>query len=729
MKNNYKDIEPSNGTVTKTTETDIAKRETSDRQSILMSEMQAKLDAINKSTAVIEFYPDGTVSTANDLFLKAIGYTLAEIQGKHHRMFCEQAYANSNEYKMFWEKLNRGEYDAATYKRIGKNGKEIYIQASYNPILDHNNKVVKVIKFATDVTAQMMQNALNIGQINAISKSTAIIEFNMDGTIITANELFVNTVGYTIEEIKGKHHRMFCEPAYTNSNEYKMFWEKLNRGEYEAATYKRIGKNGKEIYIQASYNPILDHNNKVVKVIKFATDVTEFTIGFNAASNFISEISKGNFDAAMNIKGVKLSGDILTVTNDLLALRDTIKGIVGDINNIVNKAGAEGQLRERLVTDKFEGQWKSLGDAINILLINISEPVLEINRIITAISMGDLTQSFKMQAKGDIKDMADALNIALKNLNKLMKEIEKSSYTIATSSVQMNNRTESAKKSTKEVASAIQQMASGAQDQATRTDESSKLVETILRSSNEVGKKAEIINTSAEKGQESCQNGMKIIKQVVDNMNGISGSADITSNSIEVLTNRSEEISRTLNVITDIASQTNLLALNAAIEAARAGDAGRGFAVVAEEIRKLAEDSRKSAVDIDKVIKDVQKDIQSANKAIDKMKNSVESGSQASKSAEEVFNVIYSSSTETFSLSKEILAGTTSQKEGIGTVVKNIEKIVVVAEEVASGTQEVANSSIELNKSMDEIAQTGDNLSKVAEELKKGIDQFKLSNN
>ncbi len=239
------------------------------------SDFEGQIDAIGKSQAVIEFNLDGTVVKANDNFLGCLGYTLDEIKGQHHRMFCDPSFAQSAEYKQFWDALNRGQYQAGEFKRIGKGKKEIWIQASYNPIFDRSGKPVKVVKYATDVTAAKLQNADFQGQIDAVSKSQAVIEFNLDGTIVKANDNFLGCLGYSLDEIKGKHHRMFCDPAYTQSSEYRAFWDALNRGEYQAAEYKRFGKGGKEIWIQASYNPILDLNGKPFKVVKYASDITE----------------------------------------------------------------------------------------------------------------------------------------------------------------------------------------------------------------------------------------------------------------------------------------------------------------------------------------------------------------------------------------------------------------------------------------------------------------------
>jgi methyl-accepting chemotaxis protein len=697
-------------------------------------EMNGQFAAIDSTSAYIEFNMDGTVRIANALFLSATKYTLDEIKGQHHQIFVDKKEAFSPTYSTFWNNLRAGIPQVGEFKRIAKDGSEIWLTANYTPVLDLAGKPVKVIKLATDTTVQKLRNADFEGQLEAIGKSNAVIEFNLDGSVIKANDIFLHLLGYQFDEIKGQHHQIFCEREYVNSLDYKIFWEKLNRGEFVSNTFKRIGKNGREIFIQASYNPILDVNGKPFKVVKFATDITEATVqrkineqAFLQVVHFINEMAAGNFNAHMQLDGLALDKNLSKVTTDLNLLRDTLKDVINGVNNVVKAAGQEGNLRARFNINTATGDWKELGDSLNSLLINVSEPILEINRLITALSMGDLTNRFAMQANGDIKDMANALNIAMGNLNKLMRHIESNSLTVASSSSQMLEKAESMKSTTSEVSSSISQMAEGAQEQASRIDESSKLVEGILKSANETGSKAEVINGAAERGQRTCQDGLKIIRKVVNNMSEITNSADITSNSIEVLTNRSEEISRTLRVITDIASQTNLLALNAAIEAARAGDAGRGFAVVAEEIRKLAEDSRKSAVDIEKVIKDVQKDTNSATKAIDKMKDSVVSGTTATKEAEEAFESINSSSNETLTLSKQVLDATKEQKDAISVVVKNIEKIVVVSEETATGTHEIASSSQELSKSMNEVSDTGKNLSAVAKQLKDSIAQFKLS--
>ncbi|KJC47608.1 PAS domain-containing methyl-accepting chemotaxis protein [Bradyrhizobium sp. LTSP857] len=276
-------------------------------QKISNMEDSGKIAAISRAQAVIEFNMDGTIVTANENFLKAMGYSLDEIKGKHHSMFVTPEDRASAAYAEFWARLNRGEFEAAEYKRLGKGAREIWILATYNPILDEVGKPFKVVKFATDVTAQKLKAADNDGQLAAIQKSQAVIEFNMDGTIRIANPNFLNAMGYTLAEIKGQHHSTFVEPSEKNSPAYRQFWDTLNRGEYQAAEYKRIAKGGREIWIQASYNPILDLNGKPYKVVKYATDITAQAIGRKKAENargLIEAVAAGSEEMSASIREI-----------------------------------------------------------------------------------------------------------------------------------------------------------------------------------------------------------------------------------------------------------------------------------------------------------------------------------------------------------------------------------------------------------------------------------------
>jgi methyl-accepting chemotaxis protein len=237
-------------------------------------DLLAIYQALDRVQAIIEFNLDGTVVSANKNFLRIFGYELDEIVGKHHRIFCVPSYVESDAYAEFWTMLGRGEYHSAEFKRLAKGGKEIWLQASYNPVFDNDGNPVRVVKFATDLTASKLQIAELEGKVRAIEKAQAVIEFELDGTVITANENFLRIFGYRLNEIVGKHHRIFCDPGYAESLEYARFWQKLGRGEYDADEFKRISKDGAEVWLQASYNPIFDMEGRPLKIVKFASDIT-----------------------------------------------------------------------------------------------------------------------------------------------------------------------------------------------------------------------------------------------------------------------------------------------------------------------------------------------------------------------------------------------------------------------------------------------------------------------
>ncbi|NSZ87809.1 PAS domain-containing methyl-accepting chemotaxis protein (plasmid) [Agrobacterium tumefaciens] len=253
----------------------------------------AVLAALSKSQAMIEFDLTGRILTANDNFCRALGYELSEIIGKHHSMFVEPDFVKSADYKAFWAKLAAGNFDQQQYKRIGKGGKEVWIEASYNPVM-RRGKPVKVVKIATDITAQKLKVAEDAGKIEALSRAQAIIEFTPTGDVLTANENFLSALGYSLSEIQGKHHSMFCEPSYTASPDYRNFWKMLAGGDLMADEFMRLGKGGRKVFIQASYNPIFDMNGRVFKVVKFATDVTTRVENVEQLAGCLNRLADGD---------------------------------------------------------------------------------------------------------------------------------------------------------------------------------------------------------------------------------------------------------------------------------------------------------------------------------------------------------------------------------------------------------------------------------------------------
>jgi methyl-accepting chemotaxis protein len=357
-------------------------------------ESAGKVLAIGRSQAVIEFNLDGTIIAANENFLGAMGYSLTEVAGQHHRMFVDAAERNGAAYREFWERLKRGEFQSGEFKRVGKGGREIWILATYNPILDETGKPFKVVKFATDITRQKLKNADLEGQITAIGKSQAVIEFNMDGTIVKANDNFLNTLGYAGGEVLGKHHRMFVEPAECESEAYRQFWAALNRGEYQSGEFKRVGRGGKEVWIQASYNPILDLNGKPYKVVKYATDITQQAqtrMRAERARSLIESVAAGSEEMNASIREISE-----TMTKSLQKASEA----VGQVESADHQA-------QRLTSAA-----QSMG-GITELIGNITGQInlLALNATIESARAGEAGRGFAVVAS-EVKGLANQAKLA-----------------------------------------------------------------------------------------------------------------------------------------------------------------------------------------------------------------------------------------------------------------------------------------------------------------------------
>jgi methyl-accepting chemotaxis protein len=308
--------------------------------------VRGQIAAIHRAQAVVEFSLDGTVLEANENFLHVTGYSRAEVLGRHHGTFVDGAAARGAEYRAFWAKLNRGEHEVGTFKRVGKGGRELWFQASYNPISDVTGKPVRIVKYATDVTEQMARNADRAGQLAAIGRSQAVVEFDMDGTIRKINENFAQAMGYAEHEVVGKHHSLFTDARDSGSADYQAFWAKLNRGESEVGRYKRVAKGGREIWIQASYNPIPDASGRPFKVVEYASDVT-------ASQQARQQLH--------------------------LAVKQTQE---------VVKSATGGDLTQRVPMEGKEGDLESLCRGVNTLLESTAEMVRQVKAATSGVQQG-----------------------------------------------------------------------------------------------------------------------------------------------------------------------------------------------------------------------------------------------------------------------------------------------------------------------------------------------------
>ena len=668
--------------------------------------LRGQISAIHKSQAVIEFNLDGTIICANENFLKVLGYSLEEVQGKHHSIFVESHYRSSLEYRQFWEKLGRGEYDAGQYKRITKSGKEVWIQASYNPIIDENNRPVRVVKYAVDITAEKMRNADYLGQLAAINKAQAVIEFNLDGTIISANENFLNVLGYSLDEVRGQHHKMFVAPNYRSSLEYQQFWEKLGRGEYDAGQYKRITKSGKEVWIQASYNPIMDSNGQPFKVVKYATDITTEKIRNADYSGQLFAISKSQAVIEFNLDGTIIQAN----DNFLKTLGYTLDEVKGRHHSLfVSPEIRNSSEYRQFWIDLANGQYQAarfprVGKAGNSVWIQASyNPILDVNgkpykvvkyatditeqvnadislqktveeiqSLVVDAANSNLSTRIDLKDKsGSLRDLCEGLNGLIDTFSEFIDQIRSAAETIFTAS--------------SEIAQGNADLSSRTEQQAANLEETASSMEELTSTVKLNADNAKQANVLAEKASSVATDGGSLIQQVVLTMNDINQSA--------------QKISDIIGVIDGIAFQTNILALNAAVEAARAGDQGRGFAVVASEVRTLAQRSANAAKDIKSLINDSVQKIQSGNALVGK------SG--------ETMKEIVTSIKRVNDIMSEIATASNEQSTGI--------------EEVSTAISQMDEMTQQNAALVEEAAAAAESLQSQADQLTQSVAQFKLS--
>jgi methyl-accepting chemotaxis protein len=502
----------------------------------------AQSAAINRSQAVIEFKMDGTIITANQNFLDAMGYRLDEIQGKHHQMFAPPELRGSEAYKAFWASLNRGEFQAAEYKRIGKGGREVWIQASYNPILDDAGRPVKVIKFATDITAKKIRNMEEAGKISAIGRAQAVIEFNLDGTIITANENFLATVGYRLEEIQGKHHQMFVAPSERDSAAYREFWAKLGRGEYEAAEYKRFGKGGKEVWILASYNPILDDTGKPFKVVKFASDVTADKL---KAANFAGQIEAiGKSQAVIEFS---MDGHVLTANANFLgALGYSLAEIQGKHHSMfVPSEQSNGEAYRafwaNLNRGEFQsGEYERVGKGGKQIWIQASyNPIRDLNgkpcKVVKYAS--DTTAQVLARMRSEkVRGMMESVAAGAEELNASVREISAAMSKSRETAMTAVDRVEAADQQAQRLALAAESMSSIVQLIGDITGQINLLaLNATIESARagEAGRGFAVVASEVKNLANQAKQATDKIEQEIGNLNGISGDVVEALNSIK----------------------------------------------------------------------------------------------------------------------------------------------------------------------------------------------------
>ena len=488
-------------------------------------DLQAINTALNRVQAVIEFELDGTILHANENFLRVVGYTLAEVQGKHHAIFCDPEYVKTDEYSNFWAKLGRGEFDQGEYKRRAKDGREVWINASYNPILDADGKPYKVIKFATDITALKKRNVEYEGKVSAIGKAQAVIEFDMQGNVLEANENFLAVMDYDLSDIQGEHHRMFCEPEYASSAEYKKFWQKLNRGEFDAGRYKRLGNHGKVVWIQATYNPILDLNGKPYKVVKFAIDISEqvnlensiqakAANGFADASHTIAEratgVAVGTQALGATVEEMNASIDGLTFSINSIAENTSNADFLAKATQQEAEAGARAVAKSIEAMDLINRSSEDIGEIVKVISeIANQTNMLAFNAAIEAARAGEHGLGFSVVAD-EVRKLAERSSQATKEISKLINESVK--------------RVSTGSEISRQASDAFDKIVSGVAKTTLAISDISKAANEQLLTAREVSTAIQYIAEETEKSAANCDS----IARSTDGLNERAGSLNQT---------------------------------------------------------------------------------------------------------------------------------------------------------------------------------------------------------
>jgi methyl-accepting chemotaxis protein len=662
------------------------------------AQYEGQLAAISKSTGVIEFSMDGKVISANDIFLNVLGYSLTEAVGQPHSTFVDANYRNSAEYRAFWEKLNRGESITGEFQRVGKNGKEIWLQASYNPILCAAGKPYKVVKYATDITEQKIKNADFEGQMTAIGKSQGVIEVCLDGIVTKVNQVYLDMLGYTENEMLGKHVSMVLDPTFAKSEAYQVLWSKLVNGGTDSGQYKRIAKDGHEVWIQASYNPIYDLNGNPYKIVNYTMDITAAKL--QAADN------AGQLTAISKIQGViefDLTGKITAVNENFANVTGySEKEIIGNHHSMFVEPAYRTSHEYKAFWEKLargeadSGQYKRIAKGSREVWLQASyNPIMDMNGkpfkvvkyatditeqhnaamvlaaaveetqgVIEGAKSGDLTNRVPLDGKtGAIASLCDGVNALMDKMTEVIIQVREAGETINTAAG--------------EISSGNSDLSSRTEQQASSLEETAASMEELASTVKNNAENAKQANQLAISASGIAVKGGQVVSEVVTTMSAINSSA--------------KKIEDIISVIDGIAFQTNILALNAAVEAARAGEQGRGFAVVAGEVRNLAQRSASAAKEIKELITD------SASKTAE--------GTKQVETAGTTMQEIVASVQRVTDIMAEITAASVEQSAGIdqvNTAVTSMDEVTqqnaALVEQAAAAAESLVDQAMSLTE-------------------------------
>jgi methyl-accepting chemotaxis protein len=660
------------------------------------ADLAGQIAAIRRSQAVIELGLDGTILWANENYLKVFGYTLDEVRGQPHRIFVPPAARDGADYRAFWEKLQRGEPQSGRQRRFHKDGRVVWIRASYNPIADEKGKLVKVVALAQDITETIRKSTEYEGELKAVSNAQAVIEFRMDGTIVTANENFLKVVGYTLDEIRGKPHGMLLDPTARESGEFRAFWERLARGEGCAGQYRRIGKGGRELWLQSTYNPIRDMDDQPFKVVEFSTDITEQVrqSAMNAAFKGALDNLSSNVmvaDAAFNI--IYLNNSMRDMAGAVEAdFRKDLPGfdagaLLGASMDVFHRNPAHQRNLLQDLDKTFTSQIRVGGRTMRIsanpmvdaggrrlgTVLEWADRTVElgieaeIKALVQSATSGDLTQRMDLSGKsGVFAEIGKGINQLTENMSEVVSlvqaaatEVSRGAVEISQGNADLSQRTEEQAASLEQTASSMEQMTSTVKQNADNASQASQL---------------------ATAARDQADKGGGVVGQAVRAMTEINEA--------------SKKIVDIIGVIDEIAFQTNLLALNAAVEAARAGEQGRGFAVVATEVRSLAGRSATAAKEIKGLIQDSVRKVEEGSQLVTQSGQTLDHIVMAVKKVSDIVGEIAGAS-------REQSAGIEQVNKAVVQLDEMTQQNAALVEQASAASQSMADQAKALNQMME----------------------------
>ncbi len=617
----------------------------------LQAELKVRTEIMNLTSIVSEADKKGDILNVNAKFLEVSKYPEHELIGHGHNT-TRHPDMPKEVFKQMWSTIGRGQMFRGVIKNRAKDGTPYYVDAVIAPVPGPDGKPKKYLGVRYDITEQELERQNAQGLLGAVDRSYATIEFDLHGQVLHANANFLQALGYTLDEIRGRHHRLFCPPEVVSQPSYEQFWRDLAAGHAQAGRFHRVTKSGQEIWIQAVYGPVKDEMGRVVKIVKLATDVTAQVRASRMLEQAVERVRevvqaarRGELTRRVDTTG--LDGPVAELCVGLNELMDSIGVVIGDLGRVLG-ALARGELSERITRD-HQGEFGVLKDAANTTSDQLAAVMDDVGRVLGALAAGDLTQRIDRECEGAFRQVKDDANATCEKLASIIEEVRGAADALTGAAGQ--------------VSATAQSLSQAASEQASSVEETTGSIEMMSASISQNSDNARVTDSMATKASREAGDGGVAVTQTVEAM---------------------KQIAQKISIVDDIAYQTNLLALNAAIEAARAGEHGKGFAVVAAEVRKLAERSQEAAKEIG-----------------DLAGHSVNTAEKAGKLLGEIVPSIQ----KTSELVQEIAAASQEQSQSVTQIGGAMGQLSKATQQNASASEELAATAEELSGQAEQLQQ------------------------